>query len=139
MASFNKVILMGNLIHDPELRYTPNGLGVATFRIAMNRYYTTQAGEKKEEATFIRITVWGRQGENCHQYLSKGRGVLVEGRLSQRTWETPEGDKRSTIEVVAQNVQFLPRTASSAEESFHEPKDISNEESFVFPSNDDSF
>lgn len=113
MASFNRVILMGNLTHDPELRYTSNGSAVGTFSIAMNRTYVTQGGERKEETTFVRVTVWGRQGENCHQRLSKGSGVLVEGRLRQRTWETPEGEKRSTIEVVAQYVHFLPRTGSS--------------------------
>lgn len=109
MASFNKVILMGNLTRDPELRYLPSGQGVASFSLAVNRKYTAQNGEKKEEVTFIRIIVWGKRGEVCNEYLRKGSGVLVEGRLQSRSWEAQDGSKRSTIEVVAENVQFLPR------------------------------
>ncbi len=107
MASFNKVILMGNLTRDPELRYTPSGAPVTNFDLAMNRTYTTQAGEKKDEVCFVSVVVWGKQAESAGEYLKKGRSVLVEGHLQQRSWETPEGQKRSKIEGVAERVQFL--------------------------------
>ena len=108
-ASFNKVMLMGNLTRDPELRYLPSGQAVTTFSIAVNRTYNSQSGEKKEEVTFVRIVAWGRTGEVCNEYLKKGNPVFVEGRLQSRSWDAPDGTKRSTIEVVAQNVQFLYR------------------------------
>ncbi len=108
-ASFNKVLLMGNLTRDPELRYVPSGQGVTTFTIAVNRVYNSQSGEKKEEVSFIRVVVWGRMAENCNEYLKKGSPVFVEGRLQSRTWDAQDGTKRSTIEVVAQSVQFLSR------------------------------
>lgn len=107
MASLNKVFIMGNLTRDPELRYVPSGTAVATFTIAVNRVYTSQAGEKKEEVSFIRVVVWGRRAEVCGEYLSKGSGAFVEGRLQSRSWETQDGQKRNTIEVIADNVQFL--------------------------------
>jgi single-strand DNA-binding protein len=107
MASFSKVILMGNLTRDPELRTIPSGAQVCNFDLAMNRVYTTQAGERKEEVCYMTIVVWGKQGENCAQYLKKGRQALVEGHLQQRSWTTPEGQKRSKHEVVAERVQFL--------------------------------
>jgi single-strand DNA-binding protein len=106
-ASLNKVFLMGNLTRDPELRYVPSGTAVATFTIAINRVYTSQAGEKKEEVSFVRVVVWGRRAEVCGEYLSKGSPVFVEGRLQSRSWEAQDGQKRSTIEVIADNVQFL--------------------------------
>lgn len=106
-ASVNKVFLMGNLTRDPELRYVPSGTAVANFTVAVNRVYATPTGEKKEEVTFIRIVVWGRRAEVCGEYLSKGSPVFIEGRLRSRSWQTPDGQNRSTIEVVASNVQFL--------------------------------
>lgn len=112
MASFNKVILMGNLTRDPELRYTPSGAPVCNFDLAVNRSYTTQGGERRDEVCYITVVVWGKQAESCGEYLGKGRTVLVEGHLHQRSWETPEGQKRSKHEVVAERVQFLgPRKA----------------------------
>jgi len=107
MATLNKVFLIGNLTRDPELRYIPSGSAIATFTIGVNRVYKTQTGEKKEQASFIRIVVWGRRAEVCGEYLSKGSPVFVEGRLQSRDWETQDGQKRSTIEVVADNIQFL--------------------------------
>ena len=109
MANLNKVFLMGNLTRDPELRYIPSGTAVATFTVASNRVYTSAAGEKKEEACFVRVVTWARQAELAAEYLTKGSPVFVEGRLQSRAWETPDGQKRSTIEVVAQNIQFLGR------------------------------
>ncbi|MBI5576128.1 MAG: single-stranded DNA-binding protein [Deltaproteobacteria bacterium] len=105
MVTFNRVILAGNLVRDPEIRYLPSGLSVTSFGIAVNSRFR-QNNEVKEDVSFFDIVVFGKQGENCAEYLSKGRPVLVEGRLRQRRWET-EGVKRSKIEVVAQNVQFL--------------------------------
>ena len=107
MASFNKVMLMGNLTRDPELRYTSGGQAVCNFSLAINRYFNDKQGERKEETTFMRITVWGKQGENCAQYLSKGRSAFVEGRLQSRSWETEDGQKRSAVDVVADSVQFI--------------------------------
>ena len=111
MASFNKVFLMGNLTRDPELRYTASGAGVASFGLAVNRKYK-QGDDWKEEVCFIDITVWGKQGENCTEYLNKGSAVFLEGRLQFRTWETDDGQKRSKLDVVANNVQFLPKSGS---------------------------
>lgn len=108
MASFNKVILMGNLTKDPEIRYTPSGTPVATFSLAVNRRYK-QGEELKDEVCYIDIVVFGKQAENCGQYLSKGNGVIVDGRLQQRRWETDDGQKRSKHEVVAQSINFLPK------------------------------
>jgi single-strand DNA-binding protein len=107
MASLNKAFLIGNLTRDPELRYIPSGSAVCSFTIASNRVYKTQTGEKKEEVSFVRVVVWGRMGEICSEYLKKGRSVFVEGRLQSRSWDAPDGQKRSTLEVIALNVQFL--------------------------------
>ncbi len=109
-VSLNKVLLMGNLTRDPELRYLPSGQPVTTFTIAVNRNYVAQSGEKKEEVSFIRVVVWARRAEVCNEYLRKGSPVFVEGRLQSRSWEAQDGSKRSTLEVVAQNVQFLSRS-----------------------------
>jgi single-strand DNA-binding protein len=128
MPSFNKVVLMGNLTRDPELRYIPSGAPVCNFDLAINRSYTTGAGEKRDEVCFITIVVWQKQAEACGQYLRKGRPVLVEGRLQQRAWETPEGQKRSKHEVVAERVQFLGGSngngGSPAASAPGEPEDL---------------
>ena len=107
MASLNKVLLIGNLTRDPELRYIPSGSAVASFTLAMNRVFKMQTGEKKEEVAFVRIVVWGRMAEICSEYLKKGRAVFVEGRLQSRSWDGADGQKRNTLEVIAMNVQFL--------------------------------
>lgn len=108
-ASLNRVLLIGNLTRDPELRYVPSGQAVATFTVAVNRTYASQTGEKKEEVSFIRVVVWARRAEVCNEYLKKGSPVFVEGRLQSRSWDAPDGSKRSTLEVIAQNVQFLSK------------------------------
>jgi single-strand DNA-binding protein len=107
MASYNRVILMGNLTRDPEVKYSQGGSAIAKFAVAVNRRY--KSGEElKEEVGFFDIVVFGKQAENCGEYLKKGRGVLVEGRLQQDRWEDKEtGAKRSRVLVVAQSVQFL--------------------------------
>ena len=115
MANFNKVLFMGNLTRDPELRYLPNGTAVTTFSVASNRVYKLPSGEKKEEATFIRVVVWAKRAETCAEYLIKGSSVFVEGRLQSRTWQGQDGQKRSTIEIVADNVQFLGRPKKEAQ------------------------
>ncbi|MBI5393757.1 MAG: single-stranded DNA-binding protein [Verrucomicrobia bacterium] len=107
MASFNKVILLGNLTRDPERSYTPKGTAMTKFGLAVNYVYTTEAGEKKEEANFFDIVVWGRQAETAAQYLSKGRPVLIEGRLRYESWQNDKGEKRSKIGIVAEKIQFL--------------------------------
>lgn len=105
--NLNKVLLIGNLTRDPELRYIPSGTAVANLGLATNRTYTTQDGERKEEVCYIDIVVWGKTAENCANYLSKGRPVFIEGRLQLDTWETEDGQKRSKLKVVADRVQFL--------------------------------
>ena len=115
MVTFNRVILAGNLVRDPETRFLPSGVAVTSFSIAVNRRYKSN-NEVKEEVSFFDISVFGKTGENCAEYLSKGRPVLVEGRLRQRSWET-DGVKRSKIEVVADNVQFLGSRGAAAESS----------------------
>lgn len=108
MASFNKVFLIGNLTRDPELRYTPNQAAVTELGLATNRRYTTKEGETREEVTFIDVTVWNRQAENCCQYLKKGRSVHVEGYLKLDSWDDKTtGEKRSKLKVEAESVQFL--------------------------------
>jgi len=107
MANLNKVFLIGNLTRDPELRYTPGGTAVANLGIAVNRKFKDSSGELKEEVCFLTVTVWDKQAEACCQYLTKGRPVFVEGVLQSRFWETPEGQKRSAIDVRAERVQFL--------------------------------
>lgn len=110
MASLNKVFLIGNLTRDPELRYTPSGSAVTDLGVACNRTYTTKDGERREEATFIDVTVWNRQAETCCQYLKKGRPVHVEGFLKMDTWDDKTtGEKRSKLKVEAERVQFLGR------------------------------
>ena len=119
MASFNKVILIGNLTRDPELRFTSQGTAVASFGLAVHRKFK-QGKEWKDDVCFVDIAVWAKQGENCEQYLNKGSLVLVEGRLNYRTWEAKEGQKRSKLEVVANNVQFLTKSDSGKGEDFRD-------------------
>lgn len=112
MANLNKAFLIGNLTRDPELRYIPSGSAVTTFTVAVNRVYMQQ-GEKKEEVSYIKVVVWAKMAETCGEYLSKGSPVFVEGRIQSRSWETPQGEKRSAVEVVAERVQFLGKTKVS--------------------------
>jgi single-strand DNA-binding protein len=131
---FNRVILIGNLTKDPEVRYTPGGTPVATIPIAVNSKFK-QGDEMKDEVLFIDTVVFGKQAEACGQYLSKGRSVLVEGRLRERRWEY-EGQKKSKMEVVANTVRFLskkdssPSSSDSAGGDMHAPDEISDVEPF---------
>lgn len=103
----NKVILIGNVGADPELRYTPSGTGVTNFNIATNESWTDSSGERQEKTEWHRIVVWGRLAEICNQYLRKGSKVYIEGRLQTRNWESQDGQKRYTTEVVARDMQML--------------------------------
>ena len=107
MASVNKVILIGNLGSDPEVKYTPSGTAVANFNIATNESWTSKDGKKEERTEWHKIVVWSKLAELCGEYLAKGRPVYVEGRLQTREWNDKEGNKRYTTEIVAQTIQFL--------------------------------
>ena len=107
MAGVNKVILIGNLGRDPELRYTPGGQAVANFTLATSENWTDKSGERVERTEWHRIVTWGKTAELCAQYLSKGRTVFIEGRLQTRDWEDRDGNKRQTTEINAATVQFL--------------------------------
>ena len=111
-GNLNKVFLIGNLTRDPELRHTAQGTSVANFSIAVNRTYKGNDGDFKKETSYFNIIVWGKTGENCAKYLSKGRPVFVEGRLQNRSYETQDGQKRTVTEIVADNVQFLGSASS---------------------------
>jgi single-strand DNA-binding protein len=107
-SSYNKVILLGNCTRDPEVKYTPNGTAVAELGLAVNRVYTTDGGEKREEVTFVDVTMWGRQAEVAGEYLKKGRPVFIEGRLQLDSWDDKQtGQKRSKLRVVCENFQLL--------------------------------
>jgi single stranded DNA-binding protein (ssb) len=106
-ASVNKVILIGNLGSDPEVRYTPSGAAVCNFNIATNESWNSKEGKKEERTEWHKIVVWAKLAELCGEYLSKGRTVYVEGRLQTREWNDKDGNKRYTTEVVAQSIQFL--------------------------------
>jgi len=108
MASYNKVLLLGNCTRDPELKYTPKGTAVAELGLAVNRVYTADNGEKREETTFVDVTFWGRQAEIVGEYLKKGRPVFIEGRLQLDTWDDKQtGAKRSKLKVIAEGMQLL--------------------------------
>lgn len=122
--SLNRVQLIGNLTRDPELRYTPNGNAVCSFSLATNRSWTTDTGEKREESEFHRIVAWNKLAELCSQFLTKGRKVYVEGRLSTRSWQGQDGAQRSTTEVVIDDMILLdnkrPDASSQVTEEAHQ-------------------
>ena len=130
MASFNKVMLMVNLTRDPELRYTSNGSAVTSFGLAVNRKFK-QGDEWKDDVCFVDITVWGKQGENCAEYLSKGRPAFIEGFLKFSTWES-DGQKRNKLEVVANTVQFLGSRGDSSGETSGEQTPKPDEDDVPF-------
>ena len=118
MVSFNKVILVGNLTRDPELRYTPKGTAIAKVGVAVNRVWTSETGEKKEEVTFVDVDIFGRTAENVSQYMRKGRPILIEGRLRLDQWDDKQtGQKRSKLGVVGEIVQFLGSPAGASDTS----------------------
>ena len=127
MASFNKVILLGNLTRDPEVRYTPKGSAVCDLGIAVNRSYTLDSGEKREEVTFVDVVLWSRLAEIAGEYLKKGRPIFIEGRLQLDTWDDKQsGQKRSKLRVIGETMQLLggrpPGAAGGAGEGGEEAK-----------------
>ncbi len=124
MASLNKVMIIGNLGSEPEMRFTPNGKPVTSFRVATNRVYTTAEGERKQETEWFTVVAWNKLAEQCNQFLTKGRLVYAEGKLHTRTWEGQDGQKHYRTEVIANRVTFLDRQASAAlpEEKVEEGK-----------------
>jgi len=111
MASLNKIMLIGNVGTDPEMRFTANGNPVTSFRVATSRVYTTSEGERRQETEWFTVVAWKKQAESCNQFLSKGQRVYVEGSLRTRSWEGRDGQKRVTAEVIANRVLFLERQA----------------------------
>jgi single-strand DNA-binding protein len=127
-ASLNRVILIGNLTADPELRYTPSGTARTRFSIAVNRQFKNATGQLQEETTFVPIVTWGSQAENCANYLSKGRSVAVEGRLRIDSFENAEGERKKIVEVVASTVQFLGGSPRSGDAPGHTATPASSSE-----------
>lgn len=117
MASLNKIMIIGNVGSDPEMRYTPNGSAVTSFSIATNRRYTTSDGEQKEETEWFRVSAWNKLAEICNQYLSKGRQTYVEGRLHSTTWEGPDGQTRFRNEITAFEIVFLGSAQGGGQET----------------------
>lgn len=108
MANLNKVMLIGNLTRDPELRHTPKGTAVSEISLAINRNWTNEQGQKQEETTYVEVTLWGRQAEVVQQYVTKGSPIYIEGRLQLDSWDDKEtGKKRSKLRVIGENFQFL--------------------------------
>ena len=127
--SLNKVMLIGNLTRDPELRYTPSGTAVCSFRVATNRSWTPSDGsERKEETEFHRIVTWNKLAELCSQLLTKGRKVYIEGRLQTRSWDTPEGERRYATEIVAEDMVLLDSRRTSEEKSESQSETSKSEE-----------
>jgi len=116
MASLNKVMIIGNLGSEPEMRFTPNGNPVTSFRVATNRIYKTAEGERKTETEWFSVVAWNKLAEQCNQYLSKGRLVYVEGRLHTSTWEGQDGQKHYRTEIIANQIVFLPQAAGTVSE-----------------------
>ncbi len=129
MVNLNRVFLVGNLTKDPELRYTPSGTAVATLRMAVNSSFKDKSGQLQKETCFINVVVWGQIAQSCSQYLAKGRAVFVEGALQSRSWQDNDGKNRSTIEVKAVKVQFMPKGSAvdgRTEQGGEEPEEIAN-------------
>ena len=135
---FSKVIIVGNITRDPELRSTPSGTQVCGFSVAVNRNYRDSSGEQKENVSFFDCSAWGKSGELIAQYAKKGSGILVSGRLEQRSWEDKEGQKRSRVEIVVEDFNFIGganvdggsvsgKSTSSAASTDVAPDDISDE------------
>jgi single-strand DNA-binding protein len=126
--SLNRVQLIGNLTRDPELRYTPSGTAVCSFSIATNRNWTTDTGEKKEEVEFHRIVAWNKLAELCSQFLTKGRKVFVEGRLTTRSWDAQDGTKKTTTEIIINDMILLDNRREGSEVSHEEAVEEPSEE-----------
>lgn len=132
MANLNKVMIIGNVGTDPEMRFTPNGSPVTSFRIATSRVYTSPEGERKQETEWFTVTAWNKLAESCNQFLTKGRRAYVEGRLRTRTWEGQDGQKRMRVEIMAERVLFLDRQAVAALTEESKGEEIATEEDLPF-------
>lgn len=134
MAGINKVILIGHLGADPELRYTPSGTPVANFRVATTERWVNKQGERSENTEWHRVVAWGKLGEFCGQYLSKGKQVYIEGKLRTRSWEGRDGNKRWTTEIVAQKLQLLgrPEATTAATEETVPPEEVPFDDDIPF-------
>ena len=138
MRGFSKAIITGNLTRDPELRTTPNGASVCSFSVAVNRVYRDSNGEQKEAVSFIDCSAWGKLGEMIHQYAKKGSGVLVSGRLDQRSWEDKtSGQKRSRVEIVAEDFNFTGSARDNGGSSSFDTSSSSDSEAPVSDIPDD--
>lgn len=138
MASFNKVILCGNLTRDPELKYTPKGTAVARFTLAVNRSHAGEDGKKKEEVSFIDVDAWGRQGEVISQYMKKGRPLLVEGRLKQESWEDKNTkQKQSKLKVVLESFSFIDANKADGPAPARQPAPTTPATNASTPESDD--
>jgi single-strand DNA-binding protein len=113
-GSLNKIMIIGNLGGDPEMRFTPSGNPVTTFRVATNRVFNSPDGERKEETEWFSVVTWNKLAENCNRFLTKGQRIYAEGRLHTRTWDGQDGQKRTSVEIIASNVVFLDRKAAGA-------------------------
>jgi single-strand DNA-binding protein len=116
MAWLNKIMVIGNVGNDPEMRFTPNGKPVTSFRLATNRFFNASDGERKRETEWFDVITWDRQAESCNQFLTKGQRVYVEGRLRTRSWEGQDGQRRFRVEIHASRVIFLDRRAAAVAE-----------------------
>jgi single-strand DNA-binding protein len=132
MANLNKVFLIGRLTRNPELRHTPSGTAIASFGIAVNRYWKGQSGEKKKEECFVTINMFGKRAEVINEYFSKGNPIFIEGRLRFQRWETKDGQKRNTLRVVAEDFQFLGKTRKGEGTDIPEDEiDVDEDSSFL--------
>ena len=132
MASVNKVIIIGHLGRDVEMRYTQTGKAVASFSVATSEQWTGKDGQKETKTEWHKIIAWGRLGEVCGEYLKKGSQVYLEGKLQTRQWDDKEGNKRSTTEIVAQQMQMLERKERSTDDGSHTNSSIPDEEEIPF-------
>ncbi|HMN11011.1 MAG TPA: single-stranded DNA-binding protein [Bellilinea sp.] len=128
----NKVMIIGNLGHNPEMRYTPTGRPVTSFNVATTRSWTTDSGERKSDTEWFTVVAWGSLAETCAQYLSKGQQVYVEGRLQSRKWEDQEGKKRTSVEIVANEVMMLGDRKDSSDTPLDDNPGENKEEEFPF-------
>jgi single-strand DNA-binding protein len=132
MAGLNKVMIIGNLGTDPEMRYTADGTALTSFRVAASRNYSGRDGERHEETEWFSVVTWQKLAEQCSQFLQKGRRVYVEGRLQTRSWDTPEGQRRYRTEVIAEKVLFLDRAPAGSVTDDQEGLDIGEPEDIPF-------
>lgn len=133
MAWLNKIMVIGNVGTDPEMRFTPNGKPVTSFPVATNRFYTTTDGERKRETEWFDVVTWDRQAESCNQFLTKGQRVYVEGRLRTRSWDAPDGQKRFRVEINANRVIFLDRRQAAGEMGEADHMDFEEYEGAIGP------